>query len=186
MYHHSNLENPERCFVTLFKKYIQLCPDTSQSDAFYLQPLNKPTSTCWYSTTTIARLCADAGITGHKTNHSLRATAVTILYQSGVDEQLVMERTGHKSLEGVRSYKHTSHEQHEALSDIMNRKVAKVDPTPTSSSYSALPHPLQTSLTHPDSEADDQQENTSIRSQQYSTNILKSTQKKTTTWNLYI
>ena len=31
-----------------------------------------------------------------------------------------MERTGHRSLEGVRSYKRTSDDQREALSDIMN------------------------------------------------------------------
>jgi len=30
---------------------------------------------------------------------SLRATAATRLYKAGVDEQLVMERTGHRSLE---------------------------------------------------------------------------------------
>ena len=51
-------------------------------------------------------------------NHSLRATAATRLYQSGIDEQLVMERTGHRSLEGVRSYKRTSDTQREVSSDI--------------------------------------------------------------------
>ena len=65
----------------------------------------------------MTRLCAAAGIGGFKTNHSLRATAATRLYQSGVDEQLVMERTGHRSLEGMRTYKRTSRE---ALSDIQD------------------------------------------------------------------
>ena len=32
-----------------------------------------------------------------------------------------MERTGHKSTDGVRSYKRTSENQREALSDILNR-----------------------------------------------------------------
>ena len=57
----------------------------------------------------------------YRTNHSLRLTSVTRLYQSGVDEQLVMERTGHRSLDRVRSYKRTSDSQREALSDILNR-----------------------------------------------------------------
>ena len=48
------------------------------------------------------------------------ATTATRLYQAGVDEQLVMERTGHRSLEGVRSYKRTSQVQQENLSDILN------------------------------------------------------------------
>ena len=38
-----------------------------------------------------------------------------------------MERTGHRSLEGVRSYKRTSNEQRETLSDILNNKVPRID-----------------------------------------------------------
>ena len=98
-----------------------------------------PTPTCWFSkyplgnTTlgkTVARLCKLAGIKGYMTNHSLRATTTNRLYQSGVDEQLIMERTGHRSVEGVRCYKRTSDAQREALSDILNgAKKTKVDGT---------------------------------------------------------
>ena len=66
-------------------------------------------------------MCKAAGISGYKTNHSLRATTATRLYQAGVEEQL--ERTGHRSLDGVRSYKRTSDEQRVALSDILNITV---------------------------------------------------------------
>ena len=65
-------------------------------------------------------MCEHAGIPGYKTNHSLRATNATWFYQAGVDEQLIMERTGNRSLEGVRSYKRTSSDQREMLSDILN------------------------------------------------------------------
>ena len=37
----------------------------------------------------------------------------------GVDEQLVMERTGRCSLDGLRGYKHTGMPQKKALSDIL-------------------------------------------------------------------
>ena len=56
----------------------------------------------------VSNVCKEAGIQGHKTNHSLQATAATRLYASGVDEQLVMERIGHRNIEGIRSYKRTS------------------------------------------------------------------------------
>ena len=114
----------ERCFVRLLKCYLALFPANHPADAFYLQPSRHPTSTCWFSATplghyslgrTISRICKEAGIGGYKTNHSLRATAATRLYQSGVQE-----RTGHHSLEGVRSYKRTSDTQCQALSDILN------------------------------------------------------------------
>ena len=65
-------------------------------------------------------LCARSGVEGHKTNHSLRVTAATHLYHKGIDKQLIMERTGHRSLDGVRSYKHPCEEQHKELSHVLH------------------------------------------------------------------
>ena len=47
--HHANTDNPERCFVWLFKLYTSMCPAKPPENAFYLKPLSKPTPTCWYS-----------------------------------------------------------------------------------------------------------------------------------------
>ena len=41
--HHANTQRPERCFVSLFKRYRQLCPPDAPPDAFYLQPARHPT-----------------------------------------------------------------------------------------------------------------------------------------------
>ena len=97
--HHANRENLDRCFVRLFKLYQSLCPPDAPHHAFYLQPLKKPTSTSWYSNQPLGhsnlanvRLCKQAGIQGYKTNHSLKVTVASHLYQAGVDEQLVMVR----------------------------------------------------------------------------------------------
>ncbi len=68
----------------------------------------------------VKEMCKAAVVTGYKTNHSLRVTAATRLFQAGVDEQLITERTGHRSLDGVRNYKRTSDEQRQTLSDIVN------------------------------------------------------------------
>ena len=76
-----------------------------------MQPLQKfeAISTVWYSKQAMGHnslqkivpdLFKTAGINGHFTNHSLRATAATSLYEQGMDEQLIMERTGHRSVEG--------------------------------------------------------------------------------------
>ena len=119
-----------------------LCPPERLSASFYLQLLTHSRPGCWFSTRpigqntldhTIARLCQQADIPGYRTNHSLRATTATRLYQAGIDEQLIMERTGHQSLEGVRSYKRTSEMQKESLSNniILNG---------CTSSTIALPH----------------------------------------------
>ena len=112
--HYSNKENPSRCFVQLFKKYLSKCPPNPPDGALFLQSLVRPMCDQWYANrvvghnllgSTVKRLCSNAGITGHKSNHSLRATAATRLFHHRVDEQMIMKVTGHRSLDGVRSYK---------------------------------------------------------------------------------
>ena len=81
------------------------------------------------------RICAAGGVGGYKTNHSLRVTSATRLFQNGAEEQLIMEVTGHRSTEGVCLYKRVSSEQREALSDVLdtatNGKTSTTDTTPT-------------------------------------------------------
>ena len=72
------------------------------------------------------------------TNHSLRCTCATRLFQSGRDEQEIMAITGHRSTDGVRVYKEISHEQEYQLSKIIaaapkTPKKAKVEETDTDS-----------------------------------------------------
>ena len=114
----------------VFKLYNELSLAVDRpNDAFYLAPLKKYHPGCWFSrspighntlTNFMGNMCKEAGILGFKTSHSLRATAATRLYASGIDEQLVMERTGHHSIEGIRSYKRTSSEQQQDVSDILS------------------------------------------------------------------
>ena len=122
--HYENSENPSRCFVRLFRLYQSKCPNSRPKDSFYLRPLKNPTEHCWYAPraighhtldNTVSRICKAAGIKGFKTNHSLRVTTATRLFQAGVDEQLIMERTGHHSTDGIRTYKRSSAQQQEAI-----------------------------------------------------------------------
>ena len=150
--HHENVDNPDRCFVQIFKKYSGLCPSDRPDGAFYLTPLKIPKEDCWFSCVPIGRnklstMCKLAGIGGFKTNHSLRATAATRLYSSGVDEQLVMERTRHRSIEGICSYKRISGEQQETVSDILsNCKKTCTDLQPLHSALQSQPQPQPQSL----------------------------------------
>lgn len=132
--HYANEDNPTRCFVRLFKLYNSLCPKNRPADALYLKPLINKKDGCWFAaqalghntlSTMVQKMCQNAGIVGYKTNHSLRATTASRLFHNGVDEQLIMERTGHHSLDGIRSYKRTSTDQVIALSDILNAPHTK-------------------------------------------------------------
>lgn len=114
---YENENDRTRCIVTLFKKYVAHCPpEGSRPDCFYLRPLAKPKGTIWFASQPIGRhklakvvedLCKEAGLGGYRTNHSLRASAATRLYDQHVDEQLITEVTGHRS-NAVRNYKRSS------------------------------------------------------------------------------
>ena len=64
-------------------------------------------------------MCSLAGIEGRVTNHSMRATSVTQMYETGVPEKVIQERTGHRSLEALRVYKRTNAQQHQAVSGVL-------------------------------------------------------------------
>ncbi|CAC5356801.1 unnamed protein product [Mytilus coruscus] len=67
---------------------------------------------------TVKRLCTSIGLTGKRTNHSLRASAATRLYNAGIEEHRVAETTGHRS-NAVRVYKRTSADQQIEASNIL-------------------------------------------------------------------
>ena len=62
------------------------------------------------------------GVTG-KTNHSLRATGASTLFEANVPEKLIQERTGHRSLKALRLYERTTDKQHEDVSKILARRT---------------------------------------------------------------
>ena len=83
--------------------FLSFNPKERTNDGFYLTPLRNPKGDCcmvfarfaWPQhklASTVKRLCEAAGIKGFKTNHSLRATAATRLYEAKVDEQLICEK----------------------------------------------------------------------------------------------
>ena len=62
-------------------------------------------------------MCKNAGMIEQYTNH---ASAATRLHHHNIEEQQIMERTGHRSAETVRSYKRTSNHQQEIAAGIFN------------------------------------------------------------------
>ena len=56
----------------------------------------------------------------NKTNHNLRATSISRMYEASVPEKIIMERSGH--LSKVRCYERTSAEQVKSLCNILSPK----------------------------------------------------------------
>ena len=113
------IDNLEWCPVRIIMKYLQLLPKQGNCESYYLQSKRKFQSHCWYQNRpagvnklrdVVKDVCKLAGIPGIFTNHSLRSNAVTKMYRIYIDEQWIVEITGHRSL-AVRSYKRTSDAQ---------------------------------------------------------------------------
>ena len=129
-------EAGERCPVHILDMYIRKLPsDAKDKDLFYVRPLERIASNPnapWYSSVPLGKhtlhsklknMCA--GIKGHKTNHSLRATAATEMFRHGAPEKLIQERTGHRSLDALRSYERLDEVQHKAVSSILSNAPGK-------------------------------------------------------------
>ena len=50
----------------------------------------------------------------------LRATAATQMFRQGAPEQVIQERTGHRSVEALRSYERLDETQHKAVSPLLS------------------------------------------------------------------
>ena len=121
------IENETKCPLHLILKYLSYLPTDRKCQSFYLQPIKKFGPGKWFRDQpvginrlreTIKDLCHKAGFPGFYSNHSLRSTCATKLYKNNVDEQLIQEVTGHRSL-AVRSYKRTSDSQRKFVSNCI-------------------------------------------------------------------
>ena len=132
-----NSESVDRCHCRILDLYISKLPaEARDKDLFYVRPMekvNKSASThersAWYYSIPVGRnklaqmapeMCKLANISGNKTNHSLRTTGATELYEAEVPEKIIQERTGHRSLECLRMYERTSDKQQQAVSNILS------------------------------------------------------------------
>ena len=124
-------ENRPRCLVYLLDSYLNKLPQMAfKEDILYCRPKTKAPldeKSPWYDAIPVGRnklgsmvkeMCAEAGILV-RTNHSLRATGVTTMFQASVPEQMIQKTTGHQSIEGLRTYERVSAEQHQAVSNLM-------------------------------------------------------------------
>ena len=97
--------------------------------------------------------CLECGI-DVKTNHSLRATGASTMFQSSVWEKIIPTTTGHGSWDALHTYEKTSFQQHQAVSkvqmstqltsyeDQMGQKQQTVQSTPPATAVSSVFHNL--------------------------------------------
>ena len=128
----------DRCPVQLLDLYLSKLPQGAiENDTFFVKAnenIAEDGSKPWYCRTPVGRntldtklgkMCSLAGIEGRITHHSMRATSVTQMYETGVPEKVIQERTGHRSLEALRVYERTNSDQHQMVSNILTNPHEK-------------------------------------------------------------
>ena len=124
-------ENTPMCLVFLLDKYFdKLSLFAFENDVLYCRPkASTPTVDCvaWYEAAPVGKnklgnmvkeMCIEGNV-AVKTNHSLRATGASSMFQNNVPEKIIQNTTGHRSLEALRKYEKTSVEQHQAVSKAL-------------------------------------------------------------------
>ena len=126
----------ENCPVMSFLLYLsKLNP---RSSAFFQRPKgNIPTSGPWFDNMVLGvktleklmkKISVEANLSEIYTNHSIRATCITVLDSAGIEARHIMSVSGHKSETSIRSYATTS--------SGMKRKIAQ-----TISAYGSVEKP---------------------------------------------
>ena len=128
---YANSKKGSRCLVALLDKYLSKLPLLAfEKDIFYMRPkafVPNDAKSPWYECmpvgkeklrTMLGKMCERAKIE-RKSNHSLRATGATEMFAASVPEKLIQSRTGHRSIEALRVYERPSHEQHQAVSNLL-------------------------------------------------------------------
>ncbi|CAG2237039.1 unnamed protein product [Mytilus edulis] len=115
-----------RCIVDFYETYLKAIG----SGVFYRKPLISDVQDKHrYGKSALGvnklnglmrEMCEKGGLVGNFTNHSGKRTCATALYQAGIDEQQIMERTGHRSTKGVRTYKTANSNIQKRVSDVLN------------------------------------------------------------------
>ena len=138
--------------VALLDLYLNKVPKANiETDSpFYLSPLpftplrQRP----WYFTDPLPTktlkfllksMCSDAGLKGNFTNHSLRATGATTLFDAGVPEAIIQKRTGHKSVDSLRFYERTTLKQNMEVSSLLNQATATLPDTEIEENFTLSP-----------------------------------------------
>ena len=128
---YENLDDSEHCILNIFEFYFSLIPNRDLY--FYF----RPTKGLTFAKQPVGRnkiaklipdMCKAAGIEGYKTGHSGKVTCATTLYREGFSDQLIKERTGHRSLEALHQYKRTGSKQQQDLSMALGPSISGAKP----------------------------------------------------------
>ena len=183
-----------RCPVAHFEKYISLL--NPNSDRLWQFPVDTFLSTdkCWFQNKPMgvntlmnfmSRLSLQANLSQKYTNHSVRATAITLLADANFSPIDIMSSSTHKSIASLTPYQKTSLkrkiEMGGAIANVVQPQkekhtVSKRTPGPSSTVTSETQHSVQTSSTAIENVVQTQKHTVSKRTPGPSSTVTSETQ----------
>ena len=135
---HLNKEHPERCPILLHDAFRSKRPAEmmSEDSPFYLT-INSPgweRGGNWFRNQAMGKhtlidfmktMCQNVGISGRKTNHSVRKTTITQLMQSNTPPTFVQTVSGHKNVNSLLNYATPSKSQEMEMVGILEGKFSR-------------------------------------------------------------
>ena len=117
---------------------MKLPSEAIEKDYFYCRPISyhSDDDALWYSavplgkntlSVMVSKMCTEAGVSGNKTNYSLRVSGATSLFSAGVPERIIQQRTGHRSVEALQLYERVTDQQNVSVSRILSGEVDQFD-----------------------------------------------------------
>ncbi len=123
---------PDRCPVNLYKQYrARRPPHMLEPDSPFFLNINhkrRPDCPYWFKaqkmgintlSSMMKKMATNAGVTGRKTNHSVRKTNTQRLIDAGVPTNSIMELNGWRNVSTVLKYATSSVERQEHMSDVL-------------------------------------------------------------------
>lgn len=101
-----NEKSPERCIISLYKKYVSHRPSNMPDGPFHLGCLENPRNSTWYKKQPLGihqiekvtqNLMKRLGKEGYYTNTSLRRTSKSRMVAAGIPREITKKRIGHLS-----------------------------------------------------------------------------------------
>jgi hypothetical protein len=120
------------CPVSSYKFYLKML-NPKLSTLFQRPKASTPSTGCWYDNQVIGvktlqgmmkSISKEANLSKIYTNHSIRATSITILDESGVHSRDICSVSGHTSEKSLRSYCKTSNKRKEEMSTLIAKSTS--------------------------------------------------------------
>ncbi|CAC5377815.1 unnamed protein product [Mytilus coruscus] len=154
-------KRPEKMKADDSKFYVGINNKGYGDEWFINQPMEKNTLF-----NIIKSRTDEAGIQGRKVNHSARKTGITTLIHAGVQNTLVQQHSGHKSLSSINNYSSASFQQQKDMSKVLCKFTSNQDSTTYINQNTIQPGDSTANLNNVDTIPDDDDDMVLVRASQ--------------------